>query len=76
VVFQADYDEMELQKINYDVILETYSPLCHQNNVTKFFYFAPLLPNQNFWLRQYVIWLHGWLLITAIKTVKLLFRAS
>jgi len=52
-VFQADYDEIKLQKYGYDVISVTSSPLRHrktsQNNVTNFFQFGP--PNQNFWLR-------------------------
>jgi len=28
--FQADYNEIELQKISYDVILVTSWPLCHR----------------------------------------------
>jgi len=39
--FQADYDEIKLQKISYDVI--------------KFFHFGPPPPNQNFWLRQCLV---------------------
>jgi len=43
-LFQTDYDEIELQKINYDFILVT-SPLRYSKTspkyVTKFFYFAP-----------------------------------
>jgi len=35
MVFEADYDKIELQKYSYDVILVTPSPLRHQNNVTK-----------------------------------------
>jgi len=35
VVFQAVYDEIELQKA-----IMTSSPLRHQNNVTKIFYFG------------------------------------
>jgi len=46
VVFQTDYDEIELQKISYDVISVTLSQLCHlkryQNNVTNFSVLAPL----------------------------------
>jgi len=53
VFFQADYDEIELQKNIHDVILVTSSPLRHrknvtekrhQNNVTKFFHFGPPSP--------------------------------
>jgi len=59
--FQADYDEIELQKISYGVILVTslshfITEKRHQNNVTKIFHFGPLHLNQNFWLRQC-----GWL---------------
>jgi len=43
--FQADYDEIELQKISYDVILVTSWPLCHRKtsskNVTNFSILAP-----------------------------------
>jgi len=38
MLFQAKYDEIERQKINYDIILVTKSPLRHQNNVTKFLF--------------------------------------
>jgi len=52
--FQADCDEIELQKISYDIILVTSWPLCHRKtkskNVTKCFHFSP--SNQNFWRRQ------------------------
>jgi len=45
VVFQANFDKIELQKINYDVILVTYRHYItekrHQNNFTIFFYFVP-----------------------------------
>jgi len=37
VVFEADYDEIELQKYSYNVISVTSSLLRHQNNVTKIF---------------------------------------
>jgi len=30
MIFQADYDEIELQKISYDIILATSSPLRHR----------------------------------------------
>jgi len=33
--FQADYDEIKLQKISYGVILVTSWPLCHQKSSTK-----------------------------------------
>jgi len=33
--FQADYDEIELQKISYDVILMTLWPLCHWKTSPK-----------------------------------------
>jgi len=47
MVFEVDYDEIELQNI---VMMS--SPLRHQNNVTKLFpIWTP--PNQNFWLRQW-----------------------
>jgi len=46
VDFQADYEEIELQKYIYDVISVTYSPLSHRksqhNYVEIFFQFAPL----------------------------------
>jgi len=46
MVFEVDYDGIELQKYSYDVITIT-SP----KDVTKIFpIWAP--PNQNFWLRQ------------------------
>jgi len=35
VVFQADNDKTELQKINYDVIFVTSSPLRHRKIVIK-----------------------------------------
>jgi len=35
VVFQADYDKVDLQKINYDVILVTLSPFGHRKLSTK-----------------------------------------
>jgi len=35
VFFQADYDEIELQKINYDIIFVTYSPLRYQKTSPK-----------------------------------------
>jgi len=55
VAFQANCDEIELQKkISYDVIFVTSSPLRQPNDVTKitsqFSIFGP--PNQNFWLRR------------------------
>jgi len=50
VVFQADYDEIKLQKNSYGIISVMSSPLRHQNYVTIFSIWAP--PNQNFWLRQ------------------------
>jgi len=44
MVFEADYDNIELQKYSYDVISVTPSPLRHQkrhqNNVTNFFQFG------------------------------------
>jgi len=47
VVFEADYDEIELQSI-----VMTSFQWRHQNNVTKFFpIWAP--PNQNLWLCQW-----------------------
>jgi len=53
--FQADYDEIELQKISYDVILVTHghyvAEKCHQKKGHKNFPFWA--PNQNFWLRQW-----------------------
>jgi len=53
-VFSTDYVEIELQKNSYDVISVTYLPLRHQNYVTIFF---PIWvrPNQNFWLRQWIV---------------------
>jgi len=51
VVFEADYDEIELQKYSYDVISVTSSPLRHQKNVTKI-YSISAPHNQNFWLRH------------------------
>jgi len=35
VDFYADYEEIELQKISYDIILVTSLPLRHWKNVTK-----------------------------------------
>jgi len=35
LVFQADCDEIELQKISYGIILVTSSPLRQRNDVTK-----------------------------------------
>jgi len=35
VVFEADYDEIELQKYRYDVILVTSLPLHHQKTSPK-----------------------------------------
>jgi len=58
VVFEADCDEIKLQKISYDVIFVTSSSLCQPNDVTKItsqnFSILALPPNQNFWLRQCV----------------------
>jgi len=54
VLFEADYDEIELQNmVMYSIFKKIdKSPLRHQNNVTNFFpIWAP--PNQNFWLRQW-----------------------
>jgi len=55
--FLTDYEEIELQKSSYDVILVTSSSLRHrkrhQNNVTNLFHFGPMHHNQNFWLRQW-----------------------
>jgi len=45
VVFEADFDEIELQKYSYDVISVASLPLRHQNNVTKMYQFG-LLPIQ------------------------------
>jgi len=39
--FQADYDEMELQKIHYDVILVTSLSLCHRKRHKKFPFWSP-----------------------------------
>jgi len=33
--FQADYNEIELQKISFDVILMTLWPLCHRKTSSK-----------------------------------------
>jgi len=44
MVFQTDYDEIELQKISYDVIAIT-SPKCFQ--------FGP--PKQNFWATTVIV---------------------
>jgi len=33
--FQADYDEIKLQKISYDVILVTSLSLCHRKTLPK-----------------------------------------
>jgi len=54
VIFQADCDEIELQKISYDVIFATSSLLRQSNDVTKITSqnFLFWTPNQNFWLRQ------------------------
>jgi len=54
--FQADYDEIKLQNISYDVILVASWPICHRKTSSKkrhkiFLFWAP--PNQNFWLRQW-----------------------
>jgi len=56
VVFEADYDEIELQTI----VMTSFpwrhhhcvTKKRHQNNVTKFFAIWAL-PNQNFWLRPW-----------------------
>jgi len=57
VVFEADYDEIELQKYSYDVITITSSTLRHQkrhqNNVTNFFF--DLGPSQSKFLAMPVI---------------------
>jgi len=55
VIFQAECDEIEVQKISYDVIFVTLLPLRQPNDITKitsqkFSILGP--PNQNFWLRQ------------------------
>jgi len=44
--FQADYDEIKLQTISYDVIFVTLWPLCHQKR-HKIFNFEP--PRSKFW---------------------------
>jgi len=58
MVYQADYDKIELQKSSYDIILVTLSPLrdrkTSSNNITKFFQFG--LPSQNFWQRHSLTW--------------------
>jgi len=50
VLFQTDYDEIEILKSrwwrHHNCVIEKR----YQNNVTKFFHFGP--PNQNFSLRQ------------------------
>jgi len=53
VVFEADYDEIEVQKYSYDVTDHHYvTEKRHQNNVTKKFQiWVP--SNKNFWLRQW-----------------------
>jgi len=43
VIFQADFDEIELKKNSYDAISVTSSPLRHQNDVTK-------ITSQNFFI--------------------------
>jgi len=52
MVFQGDYDEIELQKISCNVISVTSSLLRHQkrhqNNVTNFFQLAPPPPQLKF----------------------------
>jgi len=52
VIFEADYDEIKLQKYSYDIISVMSLPFYHQNNVTKIF---PIwaTPNKNFWLCQW-----------------------
>jgi len=54
VLFQTNYDEIELQKISYDIISVTPSLLCYRKNTTKltaqdfFLLLPPPDPNQNF----------------------------
>jgi len=67
VVFEADYDEIELQNIVMTLFQWRHHHFVtenrHQNNVTNFFpIWAPL--NQNFWLRQWYFWLRQWYQIT------------
>jgi len=53
VVFEADYDEIELQNIVYDIISVTSSSsLRHQNNVTKIF---PIWAHQSKFLATHEI---------------------
>jgi len=44
VVFQADCDEIELQKISYDVVFVTLSPLRQPNNTKITPQFFPNTP--------------------------------
>jgi len=41
VVFEADYDELELQNYSFGIISVMSSPLCHQETSQKFYNLSP-----------------------------------